>query len=274
MGGRFLAVVCIGLGLWVVAAPIHAQEAAGTDPFGSPAEESAAVAPAHASPAQAAREAAEVRIEQALDQPLRSPLDFIDTPLNSVMQVLAEEYQIPIQFDIRAMEEIALSPEAEVTVNLREITLRSALELMLQSVEGLTYIVDREVLLITSEDRAASRLIVRIYRIDDLQSARIKLPAPDEHESGAAIVPPAVGDVVRRFVASDTWAESGRGEGQIAEWPGLLIVSNTARVHREVDELFSRLRSVSGQLRGAGDAHSADRRHAVAEAPAAENPFE
>lgn len=117
-----------------------------------------------------ARSDAEERIQTALREPLKAPLDFPELPLNEIINTLQEEYEIPIVFDTAALDEVAISPETEVTVNLRNITLRSALNLMLKQpgIEDLTYVIDEEVLLITTEDRANSTLKVKVYPVADL----------------------------------------------------------------------------------------------------------
>jgi len=113
---------------------------------------------------------AEERIQSALREPLKAPLDFTEQPLNEIIETLEEEYEIPIEFDNAALDEVAISPEAEVTVNYRNITLRSALNLMLKQpgLEDLTYVIDEEVLLITTIDRADATLKVKVYPVADL----------------------------------------------------------------------------------------------------------
>src|SRR5690606_30199112 len=61
---------------------------------------------------------AERRIYSALRQPLRSPLEFVETPLSQITTILAEDYEIPIQFDTTALDAVAASPETEVSINI------------------------------------------------------------------------------------------------------------------------------------------------------------
>ncbi len=112
----------------------------------------------------------EERIQSALRQPLKAPLDFTELPLNEILNILQEDYDIPIILDLAALDEVALSPDTEITVNIRNVTLRSALNLMLKQpgVEDLTYVIDEEVLLITTEDRANATLKVKVYPVADL----------------------------------------------------------------------------------------------------------
>ncbi|MCA9231331.1 MAG: VWA domain-containing protein, partial [Planctomycetales bacterium] len=113
---------------------------------------------------------AEERIQTALREPLKAPLEFVDQPLVDVVAQLVEEYQIPIQFDNSALNEVAISTDTEVNASLSNISLRSALNLMLKAegLEGLTYVIDEEVLLITTEDRANETLTTKVYPVADL----------------------------------------------------------------------------------------------------------
>jgi hypothetical protein len=186
---------------------------------------------------------AERRIEAILSEPLRKPLAFINTPLSTIMNVLSEEYDIPILFDKLALEAVAASPDAEVTFNIRNVKLRTALELMLRDVPDVTSIVDHEVLLITTEDEAAKRLEVRVYRVDDLL-------VPNPHDG------PPIGadydeliDLVIATIERDSWTQSGTGEGEIKPFdPGMLVVSQTHRVHEQIDQFFATLRTVKGAV--------------------------
>jgi tetratricopeptide (TPR) repeat protein len=111
---------------------------------------------------------AERRIETALRSPLKSSgLDFADTALEEVVSLIQEQYGIPVQLDMPALEEIGIDPQEPVTVNLHGISLRSALRLMLKQLE-LTYIVQDEVLMITTPEAAEAELVVKVYPVADL----------------------------------------------------------------------------------------------------------
>src|SRR4051794_16023321 len=110
--------------------------------------------------------------EQRIDKALRSPLtptglDFTDSPLKDVAEGLSTDYNIPVQLDKQALEEAGVGTDAPVTVSLHNITLRSALRLMLKSL-GLTYIIQDEVLLITTKETAEQQLVVKVYPVADL----------------------------------------------------------------------------------------------------------
>jgi hypothetical protein len=111
---------------------------------------------------------AERRIDSALRAPLLpNGLDFVDVPLEEVVNTLQEDYGIPVQIDGPALEAIGLDSTEPITANLHNISLRSALRLMLKNLQ-LTYIIQDEVLMITTPEEAESQLIVKVYPVADL----------------------------------------------------------------------------------------------------------
>jgi hypothetical protein len=188
---------------------------------------------------------AERRIEQALAEQLRSPLDFVETPLSTVLTMIAEEFDIPIQFDEKALESVAQSPETEVSITISNVSLRSALEILLKGQENITYVIENEVLLITSEDEANTRLEVRVYRVDDLVRF-------DRGESQGQVDPDRV-QALRRIIVTnvekDSWADSEHGEGEICVYTSdLFVVTQTRRVHEQIDDVLAKLRDAAGRL--------------------------
>ena len=65
------------------------------------------------------------------------------------------------------MEEAGIGTDAPVNVNLHNISLRSALRLMLKNLQ-LTYIIQDEVLMITTQGRCREELVVKVYPVADL----------------------------------------------------------------------------------------------------------
>ena len=172
------------------------------------------------------------RIELALDEQLRSGgLEFHEAPIEEVVDYLKAEYDLNIQIDQPALDEIGISTEDPITIQVRNVSLGSALRLMLKPWE-LTTLIEDEVLFITTEEQAASRLRVGIYPVGDLLN---------EETSLASIV-----DVLISTVASETWAENGGGEAEIRPLsPGLLVVSQTHTVHEELRRTLTAIRQAS-----------------------------
>ena len=242
-GALACALVVVVMGAMVVA-----QE---EDPFGEGAEATAPAAPAADAPAadpataNYSPSAAQERIEHSLEQPLRSPLSFVQTPLSEVMEQIREEFDIPILFDVAALEASAISPDVEVTIELNNIRLRTALDLMLKQLENLTYIIDQEVLLITTQDEADQRLRVVVYRVDDLVRVDNEgsVNSPDSYDFDPLI------DILLSSIEKDSWEENGTGEGEMHSYPpGMLVVTTTSRVHEQITRLLADMRRVKGEI--------------------------
>jgi hypothetical protein len=185
------------------------------------------------------------RIESVLQQPLKAPLQYEDQPLNEILNTLQDEYELPILIDLKALEAVAISPDAQVTINLRNMSLRSALNLILRqpALDGLVYTIDNEVLMVTTEDYANDRLVVAVYRVDELVKDEVDY-APGQPGPYSPLV-----QVIASCVANHTWAINGSGEGQIHLMPpGILVVSQTKQVHAEVEALLGKLMSVRSNM--------------------------
>jgi hypothetical protein len=110
---------------------------------------------------------AEKKIEEALKSP--TAIEFVDTPLKDVVDWLKDYHKIEIQLDKKELESMSVGDDTPVTKNLKGISLRSALKLMLDEL-GLKYVVHNEVLLLTSPTKAESEefLTTKVYPVADL----------------------------------------------------------------------------------------------------------
>ncbi len=108
---------------------------------------------------------AEMRIRVVLDEP--ATLDFLDTPLTDVIDYLEHTYNIPIEIDAPALTAMNVDTSTTISRTLKDISLRSALRLMLRDF-GLTFQVQDEVLLITSEEAALANPIVGVYDLSPI----------------------------------------------------------------------------------------------------------
>lgn len=106
----------------------------------------------------------ETQILHKLDQQTRA--EFPGVPLAAALQALAARHEMNIMIAEAKIEEAGLSTDAMVDMFLNGITLRSALKLLLEPHE-LTYALDDEVLVITTEEDAATRLDTRAYFIPE-----------------------------------------------------------------------------------------------------------
>ncbi len=108
------------------------------------------------------------RIKQVLSEPLKSSgLEFIEEPLESVVNFLQDEYGIPISLDAPALEDAGLTLDEPESIKIHNVTLRSALRLWLKT-NRLTYVIRNEVLIITTSEAAEAELKVCVYDVRDL----------------------------------------------------------------------------------------------------------
>jgi hypothetical protein len=106
-----------------------------------------------------------MRIETALDE--STTLEFVETPLADVVDYLKHLHDIEIQLDKRALDDVGIGTDTPVTHNLKGISLRSALRLILRELD-LAHILRDEVLLITTPEKARHEPVTRVYCVAEL----------------------------------------------------------------------------------------------------------
>ncbi|MEX0585932.1 MAG: hypothetical protein WD176_04775, partial [Pirellulales bacterium] len=111
------------------------------------------------------RGGAEEKIFRALNE--ITELELIDTPLSELVNIIETKHKIQVELDVKALEDVGASPDSQLTKNLKGISLRSALRLILKDLD-LKYIVKDEVLQITSAEKAANELTTKVYPVADL----------------------------------------------------------------------------------------------------------
>ncbi len=253
-----LAVVVLGFGWWCAdaSAQFGSPSPEPDDPFAlapqpapQPVPQPAAAKPA-APPCHCLGEASSpsaARINKVLDAKLHAAgLKFNDTPLAEVANTLQEEYEIPVFVDALALEDIGLAADEPVSVNVHNVTLRSALRTMLRQLQ-LTSVIRNEMLVITTPDEAENELVVCVYSVGDLCIT----------DRGTLDVDPLI-DAIVSTIASETWAENGGGDAEVCEMPfGALVISQTQAVHDEIRQLLRALRAAAAsapRTRAAGAA--------------------
>ncbi|MCG8649178.1 MAG: hypothetical protein MI861_05060 [Pirellulales bacterium] len=179
-----------------------------------------------------------VDLSDAFAQRLKKNLDAaysatsIEVPLENVIRSIAREIDVPIMIDRRALEEIGLSADQPITLELEDVPLRSFLNLMLGEL-GLTYIAKDHVLSITTIESAERNLHNRIYWLEGTG-----VPVGDFQ---------GIMDTIQTSIAPDTWEALG-GPSTIAvttvgngNRPGL-VISTTYTIHHEIESLLKTMR--------------------------------
>lgn len=175
---------------------------------------------------------AERRIEKALNKTLS--LNFQNVPLNDVAPVLAKELSINVLIDIKALIEEGIQPDDPVTLQLSQITARSALELMLRPL-SLSFVSDNEVLLVTTISKENEKLVSRTYPVSDLIG---------QNKDYAALMQ------MLESTTSGPWMNRDGEGGTMTEFAtaGSLVVRQTSRVQQQVLNLLRQQREAQQHM--------------------------
>ena len=181
---------------------------------------------------------ADKKIEAALNSPAQ--LEFVKTPLQDVVEHLKDRYHIEVQLDKTALDDVGIGADTPVTKSFKGMTLRAALRLMLHDLK-LTYIIQNEVLLITTPETAEARLTTVVYPVADLLEV-----GRDENGNVVADFDSLI-DMITSTVQPTTWDAVG-GPGSIARYSVgtalSLVISQTQEVHEEIADVLKLLRKV------------------------------
>ena len=108
--------------------------------------------------------------EQAIQKKLMTEVNvkYLNRPLGEVLDELSAVTGVPVVMDQRALSAVRVTPDTPVTLQLpSSIKLKSALNLILNNME-LTYVIENDVLSITSMEAKRSKVYPRTYRVTDL----------------------------------------------------------------------------------------------------------
>ncbi len=109
----------------------------------------------------------EARISEALDQPVDFSID--PEPLKDAIDFIATRYQIPIMLDTKTLEDASIDTSTEVKLAVPGIKLRNVLKLLLEELpQPLTYVIEDEVMKITTVEKANEKLQIRMYPVGDI----------------------------------------------------------------------------------------------------------
>ncbi|WLD12705.1 RNA polymerase sigma factor [Planctellipticum variicoloris] len=103
----------------------------------------------------------ERRIEKALREP--SEVDFVDMPLKEALDFLKQHHDIQIWADEVKLQDAGIGIDTPVTLQIHGVALHSLLNLLLLP-QGLDYMIEDEVLKITTGEVVQERSINRVFR--------------------------------------------------------------------------------------------------------------
>lgn len=156
---------------------------------------------------------------------------FEDAPLEAIAEFLKKEYDLNVHIDEIGLDDLGLDQTEPVSANFVNVSLKTAIKKMLEPLE-LSYYLEEDLLIITSEDETLVNLRVVIYPVADLLWV--------EGESNLNY--DQLMDTIVQTIESDTWSENGGGEAEINAYTGFYIVSQTEAVHAKLKNFLEALR--------------------------------
>ncbi len=178
------------------------------------------------------------RIERALHS--QTECSFADNPLEEALNFLEDHHNIDIWLDKAALQEDGVTSDQQVTLLISGISLESALHLLLDPL-GLTYIIEDEVLKITTQAKAQEKQSTRVYLVRDLVDLG---DGTDDYITLMSAI---------EQTTSGKWMNIDQEGGAMSAVDNArsLVIRQTQKVHREIDGLLTALRRAK-ELQGLG----------------------
>ena len=206
----------------------------------------------------------------ATEKNLQRTIDvvFSNTPLSEVLDSLGSKLDVQFYADERALTEVGLDTNTAINFNLRNVKAELALELMLKQIH-LVWFARNELVYVTTPEAAANELEVRIYRCRDFLEIASHPPGQrgmdggmsdggmgrnefrDRHRTLNDLV-----ELIPRVIYPMSWEDLG-GTGNIRTLPdGILVISQTRRVHTEVQHLLQTIRMLRKRVPNSVNIHA------------------
>ncbi len=136
--------------------------------------------------------------EREIERKLTTPVNmsFSNAPLKSVLDDLRETNGINIVIDNIALQEDGVSLDSPVTIKLERVSLKAALNLVLQQVK-LTYVIKDEVLQVTTDSHARGKLVTVTYQVTDLV-----IPIENHGPGAGSEAAPVVGQSIQPLAST------------------------------------------------------------------------
>lgn len=167
-------------------------------------------------------------------------LQFLEQPLGDVVAFLEDRHKIEIQLDRAALDTAGVNTDTPVSIDVEGISLRSALNLMLKSID-LTYCVRDGVLLVTTTEEVEDELDTKVY------DARRFLYFADKYGERKRDSEPLF-DLVTTHVRPSDWMYVG-GMGSIDFVDQSAVVSQSWSTQREVADFMTALETALAQYK-------------------------
>jgi hypothetical protein len=172
-------------------------------------------------------------------------LEFQKTSLQQIANDIGKSQRINVVIDAKSLGDAGVAPDTALSVHVADVTLHSALDVLLHQAD-LTFVIRNEVLLITTTDRASTELTTKSYNVADLVTHDEDGEDEDcegEDDENEDCVRDVLEDLLVTTIAPSTWGKVG-GPGSISAFGDCRVISQTGEVHRQIDNLLAALRKL------------------------------
>jgi type II secretory pathway component GspD/PulD (secretin) len=204
------------------------------------------------------------------------PASFSSAPLEDVLEFIAAVGNLNVDVDWDALSNIGINRDTEVTLNLRPVPMRVVLDRVLEKISPdefsrAGWAVNDGVLVVASDEALRRNTFIRIYDIQDLIFEIPNFTDVPELDLDAVLQQSGGGgggrgvfrvddgndieltdeeriqqvvDLIQTNIDFEGWQDNGGTTGRVQILNGNLIITNTARNHREVANLLKQLREI------------------------------
>ena len=189
---------------------------------------------------------------------MKISMDFQDRPMEEVLAFLRDFSGLNIVVDAEVSTSLG-EDQLKITMRVKELTLKSVLKLMLSS-KNLTATYKEGVILIVPKGKVDKAVVLQIYdvrdllvKIQDFAGPRVELVSPSAGGGGpltgasftleepkSTITEEFITEMIRSNTGDRTWDENPNASITLAN--GMLVVSQSRRVHEEIKRLVNLLR--------------------------------
>jgi hypothetical protein len=197
----------------------------------------------------------EQKILASLSKP--TTVEFVDLPLEDCITFLAVYHDLNVWLDKGTLADEGVALDQPITLKLAGVSFRSVLNLVLQPLQ-LTYVVEDDVMKITTAAKAAEKLITRTYPVGDLYQGRVTADETVPAEKAAPKDRPTVlrpGDLekaIMKTVEPDSWDDTKKNPASITyvKESGSLVIRQSWGAHTKILDLLRDLREAKGKTDG------------------------
>jgi hypothetical protein len=171
-----------------------------------------------------------VQARAALEKKIACAFD--EFPLRLVVDQLSDQAGVPIEIDMRAIEDAGIDLDTPVSFKAGSLPLATLLDRMLGQID-LTYVIAADSLVVTTRDQAEERFSTAVYPVSRLN---VTTPRGRSLERLASLL--------EKIVMPESWA-SVSGSATIQPIDGdvpCLVIRQTTAGHRAVDAFLRALR--------------------------------